>query len=78
MCFGATPWSGVRQVICGARDDDARAIGFDEGPKVDDWAGALESRGIHVVADILREDASQVLKDYAAKGGPIYNARGGG
>lgn len=78
MCFGATPWSGVRQVICGARDDDARAIGFDEGPKVDDWSGALESRGIRVVADILREEASQVLKDYAAKGGPIYNARGGG
>jgi len=78
MCFGATPWSGVRQLMCGARDDDARAIGFDEGPKVDDWAAALESRGIKVVADILREEASQVLKDYAAQGGPIYNARGGG
>lgn len=78
MCFGATPWSGVRQLICGARDDDARAIGFDEGPKVDDWAAALESRGIKVVADNLREEASQVLKDYAAQGGPIYNARGGG
>ncbi|MGB0743278.1 MAG: nucleoside deaminase [Opitutales bacterium] len=78
MCFGATPWSGVRQVICGARDNDARAIGFDEGPKVDDWSAALESRGIKVLVDILQEEASQVLQDYAAKGGPIYNARGGG
>lgn len=77
MCFGATPWSGVRQVVCGARDEDARAIGFDEGPKVEDWAAALESRGIRVIVDVLRADARTVLEDYARGGGPIYNARGG-
>src|SRR5215210_6097885 len=22
MCFGATPWSGVRKLVCGARDED--------------------------------------------------------
>jgi tRNA(Arg) A34 adenosine deaminase TadA len=32
-CFGATPWSGVRRLVCGAREEDARRIGFDEGPK---------------------------------------------
>ncbi|HEX5974432.1 MAG TPA: nucleoside deaminase, partial [Rubrobacteraceae bacterium] len=31
MCFGAIPWSGVRGLLCGARDEDARAVGFDEG-----------------------------------------------
>jgi tRNA(Arg) A34 adenosine deaminase TadA len=34
MCFGAVPWSGVQQLVCGARDEDARAVGFDEGPKL--------------------------------------------
>ncbi len=28
MCLGAICWSGVKQVVCGARDADARAIGF--------------------------------------------------
>ncbi len=36
MCLGAIPWSGVRSLVCGARDEDARAIGFDEGPKNSD------------------------------------------
>lgn len=72
MCFGAVPWSGVRSLVCGARDEDARAIGFDEGPKMSNWAAALEKRGIQVVRDILREDAAAVLRHYAQVG-PIYN-----
>ena len=24
MCFGAIPWSGVRRLVCGAREEDAR------------------------------------------------------
>ncbi|HUH37839.1 MAG TPA: nucleoside deaminase [Spongiibacteraceae bacterium] len=75
MCFGAIPWSGVRRVVAGARDADARAIGFDEGPKPADWAAALETRGIAVVTDIGRDAARAVLEDYRAEGGPIYNAR---
>ena len=31
MCLGATPWSGIRRLVCGARDEDAEEIGFDEG-----------------------------------------------
>jgi tRNA(Arg) A34 adenosine deaminase TadA len=76
MCFGAMPWSGVRQLVCGARDEDARAIGFDEGPKLADWVSALNSRGITVQRDVLREEAAAVLRDYAAAGGVIYNAGG--
>ena len=74
MCFGATPWSGVRSLLCGARDEDARAAGFDEGAKPPDWITALEERGISVERDVLREDAARVLRDYANSGGEIYNA----
>jgi len=80
MCFGALPWSGVQRLVCGARDEDARAIGFDEGPKLIDWVTALNDRGIAVVRDVLRMDAVAVLQNYAATGGTIYNAgrpRGG-
>ncbi len=37
MCLGAIPWSGIKAVICGALDVDARAAGFDEGDKPTDW-----------------------------------------
>jgi tRNA(Arg) A34 adenosine deaminase TadA len=73
MCFGAIPWSGVARVICGARDADARAIGFDEGAKLPDWQLALEQRGISVLRDVLREEAAALLQDYARRGGAIYN-----
>jgi len=76
MCFGAVPWSGVRRLVCGARDEDARAIGFDEGPKLDDWVKALNNRGIEVLRDVLREEASVVLREYVAAGGTIYNSGG--
>lgn len=77
MCFGAVPWSGVRRLVCGARDEDARAVGFDEGPKLTDWISPLEKRNIRVVRDICREEAAQVLRDYEAMGGMIYNSRDG-
>jgi len=73
MCFGAIPWSGVTRLVCAARDEDARSIGFDEGPKLPDWSAALESRGIEVVRDVLRNQAVAVLKQYANLGGTIYN-----
>jgi tRNA(Arg) A34 adenosine deaminase TadA len=77
MCLGAICWSGVRQVVCGARGEDARQIGFDEGPKPADWASGLERRGIAVTRDVMRERAAQVLRSYRDGAGPIYNARAG-
>jgi tRNA(Arg) A34 adenosine deaminase TadA len=77
QCFGSVPWSGVRRLACGARDEDARAIGFDEGPKMPDWIPALERRGISVVRDVCRDEAVAVLEEYAGRGGVIYNARQG-
>ena len=73
MCFGAVPWSGISQLICGARDEDARGIGFDEGSKLSNWVAELNSRGISVLRDVLREEAVAVLNQYARTGGSIYN-----
>jgi tRNA(Arg) A34 adenosine deaminase TadA len=77
MCLGAVPWSGVRRLICGARGEDAVRIGFDEGAKPADWVRSLESRGIVVMQDILREEAGAVLVKYCESGGVIYNGRQG-
>ena len=73
MCLGAIPWSGIGRLVCGAREADARAVGFDEGDKPSDWAGALGRRGIVTTRDVLREEASAVLRDYVRNGGSIYN-----
>jgi len=75
MCFGAIPWSGVTRLVCGARDEDVRYIGFDEGPKLPNWQQALEERGVQVSRDVLRQEAVDVLNLYVKVGGVIYNAR---
>jgi hypothetical protein len=65
----------VERLICGARDEDARAIGFDEGDKPPDWTQRLRARGIEVITDLRREEAAEVLASYARAGGVIYNGR---
>lgn len=75
MCLGAVHWSGVRRLVCGARDEDARAIGFDEGDKPAHWQAGLEGRGISVVRDVLRPAAAALLQHYLAAGGIVYNGR---
>lgn len=77
MCLGAVPWSGVSRLVCAARDEDARKIGFDEGAKPTDWVRSLQDRGIEVVKDICRLEAAAVLKQYMDTGGLIYNAGDG-
>lgn len=75
MCLGAVGWSGVKRLVCGARDEDARRIGFDEGAKPADWPAELACRGIDVVRDVCREEAASVLRAYAEGNGEIYNPR---
>jgi len=77
MCLGATPWSGVRHLVCGASAEDAEEIGFDEGMKPSHWVRSLEERGITVEQDVLRDEAASVLREYAERGGEIYNSRQG-
>ena len=73
MCLGAATWSGVRGLECGATGDDVEAAGFDEGPKPSDWEGALRRRGIEVARGILRAEAAEVLREFAAAGRHVYN-----
>lgn len=73
MCLGAIPWSGVRSVLCGAAEEDARAVGFDEGDKPDNWQRQLQRRGIAVTENLLRDEARQLFNDYRLAEGPIYN-----
>jgi tRNA(Arg) A34 adenosine deaminase TadA len=74
MCLGATLWSGVRRLVCGATREDAMALGFDEGPVFPESYAYLESRGIAVTRGVLREQAAEVLRLYQETGGQIYNA----
>lgn len=73
MCLGAVCWSGVRQVVSAATEADARQLGFDEGPKPDDWIEALRQRGIDVLPRVLRDEAVDVLELYRQQGGVIYS-----
>lgn len=73
MCLGATPWSGVRRLVTGARAEDVESVGFDEGAKPPDWPDALAARGIEVVQDVARADAAAVIAEYGRLGRAIYN-----
>ncbi|HVE79666.1 MAG TPA: nucleoside deaminase [Gemmatimonadaceae bacterium] len=73
MCLGATLWSGVSRLVCGAAREDAARLRFDEGPVFPESYGYLEARGVEVRRGILRGEAASVLELYRSRGGPIYN-----
>ncbi|GAA0361144.1 nucleoside deaminase [Bowmanella denitrificans] len=73
MCLGAVLWSGVKRLVCAATGEDARAIGFDEGPVFEASYAYLKNTGVDIVRELQRDKARQVLDDYLAKGGTIYN-----
>jgi tRNA(Arg) A34 adenosine deaminase TadA len=77
MCYGAALWSGIRKVVCGARESDATAIGFDEAPKPKNWVATMEKRRISVVRDLCRPEAIEIFRHYRKTGGRVYNPRGG-
>ena len=72
MCLGATLWSGVSRIVCGATKDDAQSIGFDEGPVYASSYEHLEQCGVGVTRNVLREEAASVLRRYG-NSGLIYN-----
>ena len=72
MCLGATLWSGVSRLVCGATRDDAMRARFDEGPVFPESYRYLEDRGIAIVRGLLRAEARGVLERYALSG-EIYN-----
>jgi tRNA(Arg) A34 adenosine deaminase TadA len=76
MCLGAVLWSGVQSlVIAGDGPELEEITGFDEGPVHPDWRNELEKRGIALVEDVLREEAIDAYKEFAASREFVYNAR---
>lgn len=68
MCLGATLWSGVDALVCGATKADAEAIGFNEGPVFDESYRQLEETGCKVRRKVLQDKGAKVLNDYARTG----------
>jgi len=76
MCYGSVVWSGVRSlVVAGVGPELEEITGFDEGPIHPQWRSELEQRGIEVFKDILREEAIEVYREFAASQQLVYNAR---
>jgi tRNA(Arg) A34 adenosine deaminase TadA len=73
MCLGATMWSGVRRVVCGAAREDASRLNFEEGPVFPQSYRYLEDRGIAIEHNVLRDEARAVLELYRSMSGKIYN-----
>lgn len=73
MCLGASLWSGVQRLVCGAARDDASVLSFEEGPVFPASYHYLEERGIEVVRNVLRDEARAVLELYRQNSGKIYN-----
>lgn len=74
MCLGATLWSGVKRIVCGATREDASRLNFEEGPVFPQSWTYIQERGIEVRRGVLRDEARAVLENYRARGGQIYNA----
>ncbi len=73
MCYGASFWAGLNEMLIGARSEDVHALtDFDEGPLPADWLGELNRRGIVVRRDLQREAARTVLAQYSTLGGKPY------
>lgn len=72
MCLGAVHWSGIRRLVIGARREDVERIRFDEGPVFPASYAYLESRGLQVTRDVCRDEAVEVLAQYARENGVIY------
>ncbi|OHD77768.1 MAG: CMP deaminase [Spirochaetes bacterium RIFOXYC1_FULL_54_7] len=78
MCYGATIWSGVKRLTIAGHGPELEEItGFDEGPRPADWVRELESRGIRLASDILRNEAIAVYKEFRNRGRLVYAPRQG-
>jgi tRNA(Arg) A34 adenosine deaminase TadA len=73
MCLGATLWSGVKRLVCGATRNDATRLGFDEGPVFNASYEYLAHAGIEIAREVCRAEARAVLALYRSRAGPIYN-----
>ncbi|MBL0163620.1 MAG: nucleoside deaminase [Xanthomonadales bacterium] len=73
MCYGASFWAGIDELVIGARAEDVMELSeFDEGPLPADWIGELEKRAIKVRRDVLREQARGIFDLYRSTAGASY------
>lgn len=73
MCYGASIWAGIDELLIGARAEDVMELSeFDEGPLPSDWVGELERRNIRVRRDVMRESACDVFNLYRHSHGSKY------
>lgn len=73
MCYGASFWAGIDEMVIGARAEDVMELSeFDEGPLPADWKGELDRRGIEVRRDVLRDEARDVFVLYRSRAGVNY------
>jgi tRNA(Arg) A34 adenosine deaminase TadA len=78
MCSGAVVWSGVRSVaLAGADDEMERITGFDEGPIHPEWRREWQTRGIELTENVMRAEALDVFREFAAGNPLVYNGRRG-
>ena len=73
MCYGASVWAGIDEVLIGARASDVEELSdFDEGPLPADWQGEWAKRGISTRTDVLRDSARDVFLRYRSANGARY------
>ena len=69
MCQGAVVGSGVSSLVIAAREDDTHSLGLGGSRRPPEWVERLRQQGIEVTENVLRAEAVEVLREYAARGG---------
>lgn len=72
MCLGALHWSKIGRVIYSALQEDAQAIGFDEGAGCPELKAQMAEKGVAFEGGLLRDKGAAVLRLYKERGGVIY------
>ena len=76
QCFGNIHWSGIWAMAIGATKGDVETLtGFDEGPLHPNWREELRAQGLSLEEEVMRREASAVLRYYRESGGFIYQGR---
>lgn len=66
LCQGAIMGSGVASLVIAAREEDTRSLGLGTSTRPPDWVESLKRQGMAVTEDVLRGEAVEVLREYAA------------
>jgi hypothetical protein len=69
-------FKGIRSLVIAGSDGQLEAItGFDEGPIHPQWKEELETRGVTVQEDLLKDEAIKVFELFRDSGKLVYNGR---